>query len=100
MFISKFSASTVLEKLEMMAKKLNFRMTGKKEFVVRFEGTKDGRKGKVAMMMEVFGVAPEVAVVEFSKCGGDTLEYVKLCDEQLRPSLKDIVWSWQGDIHI
>jgi 5'-AMP-activated protein kinase catalytic alpha subunit len=99
MFISKFSASTVLEKLEMMAKKLNFRMTGKKEFVVRFEGTKDGRKGKVAMMMEVFGVAPEVAVVEFSKCGGDTLEYVKLCDEQLRPSLKDIVWSWQGDNH-
>jgi len=99
MFISKFSASTMLEKLEVMAKKLNLKITGKKEFVVRMEGAREGRKGKVAMTMEVFEVAPEVAVVEFSKCGGDTLEYVKMCEEQLRPSLKDIVWSWQGDNH-
>lgn len=96
-FISKFSASSVLMKLEEMAKKLNFRITGKNEFVVRMEGATEGRKGKVAMMVEVFEVAPEIAVVEFFKCGGDTMEYVKLCDEQVRPSLKDIVWSWQGD---
>jgi 5'-AMP-activated protein kinase catalytic alpha subunit len=49
------------------------------------------------MTVEVFEVAPEVAVVEFSKSAGDTLEYVKFCEEQVRPSLKDIVWSWQGD---
>ncbi|XP_058728845.1 CBL-interacting serine/threonine-protein kinase 5-like [Vicia villosa] len=97
MFISKFSASNVLAKLEMMTKKFNFKITGKKEFVMRIEGPREGRKGKVAMTVEVFEVAPEVAVVEFSKCSGDTLEYVKLCEEQVRPSLKDIVWSWQGD---
>ncbi|KAL5176590.1 CBL-interacting serine/threonine-protein kinase 5 [Glycine soja] len=97
MFISKFSASTVLAKVEAVAKKLNFRVTGKKEFVVRMQGAEEGRKGKLAMMVEVFEVAPEVAVVEFSKSAGDTLEYVRFCDEQVRPSLKDIVWSWQGD---
>lgn len=97
MFISKFSASAVVAKLEGMAKKLNFRVTGKKEFTVRMQGMKEGRKGKLAMTMEVFEVAPEVAVVEFSKSAGDTLEYVKFCEEQVRPSLKDIVWSWQGD---
>ncbi|KAG5016390.1 hypothetical protein GLYMA_08G218400v4 [Glycine max] len=97
MFISKFSASTVLAKVEAVAKKLNFRVTGKKEFVVRMQGAEEGRKGNLAMTVEVFEVAPEVAVVEFSKSAGDTLEYVRFCDEQVRPSLKDIVWSWQGD---
>ncbi|KAJ1428496.1 Serine/threonine-protein kinase, active site [Sesbania bispinosa] len=97
MFISKFSASAVLGKLEAVAKKLNFRVTGKKEFMVRMQGAEEGRKGKLAMTVEVFEVAPEVAVVEFSKSAGDTLEYIKFCEDQVRPSLKDIVWSWQGD---
>ncbi|XP_027339989.1 CBL-interacting serine/threonine-protein kinase 25-like isoform X2 [Abrus precatorius] len=97
MFISKFSASAVLAKLEAVAKKLNFRVTGKKEFMVRMQGATEGRKGKLAMTVEVFEVAPEVAVVEFSKSAGDTLEYLKFCEEEVRPSLKDIVWSWQGD---
>ena len=79
-----------------MAKKLNFRVTGK-EFMVRMQGATEGRKGKLAMTVEVFEVAPEVAVVEFAKSAGDTLEYIKFCEDQVRPSLKDIVWSWQGD---
>ncbi|CAJ1951409.1 unnamed protein product [Sphenostylis stenocarpa] len=97
MFICKFSASAVMAKVEATAKKLNFRVTGKKEFAVRMQGEEEGRKGKLAMTVEVFEVAPEVAVVEFSKSAGDTLEYVKFCEEQVRPSLQDIVWSWQGD---
>ncbi|KAK7255134.1 hypothetical protein RIF29_28537 [Crotalaria pallida] len=97
MFISKFSASAVLAKLETVAKKLNFRVTGKKEFMVRMQGNREGRKGKLGMTVEVFEVAPEVAVVEFNKSSGDTFEYIKFCEEEVRPSLKDIVWSWQGD---
>ncbi|KAI4329395.1 hypothetical protein L6164_021663 [Bauhinia variegata] len=97
MFISKFSASAVLAKLETVAKKLNFRVTGKKDYMVRMQGATEGRKGKVAMTVEVFEVAPEVAVVEFSKSSGDTLEYIKFCEDEVRPALKDIVWSWQGD---
>ncbi|TKY48018.1 CBL-interacting serine/threonine-protein kinase 5 [Spatholobus suberectus] len=97
MFISKFSASAVLAKLEAVAKKLEFKVTGKKEFMVRMQGATEGRKGKLAMTVEVFEVAPEVAVVEFSKSAGDTLEYIKFCEDQVRPSLQDIVWSWQGD---
>ncbi|KAK7270623.1 hypothetical protein RJT34_25925 [Clitoria ternatea] len=96
-FISKLSASAVLAKFETVARKLNFRVTARKECMVKIQGGKEGRKGKLGMTVEVFEVAPEVAVVEFSKSAGDTLEYVKLCEEQVRPSLKDIVWSWQGD---
>ncbi|XP_028766470.1 CBL-interacting serine/threonine-protein kinase 5-like [Neltuma alba] len=97
MFTTKFSAAAVVGKLEAVARKLNLRITGRKEYMMRMQGTTEGRKGKLGMTVEVFEVAPEVAVVEFSKSSGDTLEYVKLCEEQVRPALKDIVWSWQGD---
>ena len=98
-FISKLSASAVVGKLENVAKKLNLKVMGKKDFMVRMQGTTEGRKGKLGMTVEVFEVAPEVAVVEFSKSAGDSLEYIKFCEEEVRPSLKDIVWSWQGDAH-
>ncbi|XP_016486416.1 CBL-interacting serine/threonine-protein kinase 25-like [Nicotiana tabacum] len=97
MFTSKSSASTIMSKLESLAKKMNFKIESAKEFKVKMQGTSEGRKGKLSVMAEVFEVAPEVAVVEFSKSAGDTFEYRKLCEEDIRPSLKDIVWTWQGE---
>ncbi|XP_009793885.1 CBL-interacting serine/threonine-protein kinase 25-like [Nicotiana sylvestris] len=97
MFTSKSSASTIMSKLESLAKKMNFKIESAKEFKVKMQGTSEGRKGKLSVMAEVFEVAPEVAVVEFSKSAGDTFEYKKLCEEDIRPSLKDIVWTWQGE---
>ncbi|KAL3511970.1 hypothetical protein ACH5RR_024687 [Cinchona calisaya] len=97
LFTSKCSASVIMGKLETLAKKLNFKIVGAKEFTLKMQGVSDGRKGKLSVKAEVFEVAPEVAVVEFSKSAGDTLEYKKFCDEDVRPALKDIVWSWQGE---
>ena len=97
MFTSKYSASAIVTRLQAVASRLNFSVTSVKEFKVKMEGKMDGRKGKLAVTAEVFEVAPEVAVVELSKSAGDTLEYKKLCDEEVRPALKDIVWSWQGE---
>ncbi|GKV26966.1 hypothetical protein SLEP1_g36175 [Rubroshorea leprosula] len=97
LFTSKCSASSIMERLESMAKKLNFNVLSAKEFKVKLQGKAEGRKGKLAVTAEVFEVVPEVAVVAFSKSAGDTLEYAKFCEEDLRPALKDIVWSWQGE---
>ncbi|KAF3450971.1 hypothetical protein FNV43_RR07060 [Rhamnella rubrinervis] len=97
MFTSKCSASAIMAKLEAVAKNLNFRVFCEKEFKVKLQGKVEGRKGKLGVTMEVFEVAPELAVVEFSKSAGDTLEYAKFCEEDVRPALKDIVWSWQGE---
>ncbi|KAK2986493.1 hypothetical protein RJ640_021368 [Escallonia rubra] len=97
MFTSKRSPSAIMEKLAAAAKKLGFKMVGVKEYTMKMEGAKEGRKGKLAVTAEVFEVAPEVAVVEFSKSAGDTLEYKKFCEEDVRPALDDIVWSWQGE---
>uniref|UniRef100_A0A5B7AMK3 non-specific serine/threonine protein kinase n=1 Tax=Davidia involucrata TaxID=16924 RepID=A0A5B7AMK3_DAVIN len=97
MFTSKCSASAIMAKLELVAKKLNFKVMNVKEFKMKLQGASEGRKGKLLVTAEVFEVAPEVAVVEFSKTAGDTLEYSKFCEEDVRPALKDIVWSWQGE---
>lgn len=97
MFTSKCSASGIVGKLEALARRLNFGVVSLKDFKLKLQGKKEGRKGKLAVTAEVFEVAPEVVVVEFAKCAGDTLEYKKFCEEDVRPALKDIVWSWQGE---
>ncbi|KAK6912297.1 NAF domain [Dillenia turbinata] len=96
-FTSKISAPAIIAKLEAVAKKLKFKVISVKEFKLKMQGTSEGRKGKLAVTAEVFEVAPDVSVVEFSKSSGDTLEYHKFCAEDVRPALKDIVWSWQGE---
>ncbi|KAM6586032.1 hypothetical protein CsatB_013034 [Cannabis sativa] len=97
MFTSKCSALAILVKLQSVAKKLNFGFCLEKEYKVKMSKKIEGRKGKLAVVAEVYEVAPELAVVEFSKSSGDTFEYNKFCDEDVRAALKDIVWSWQGD---
>ncbi|KAH7841024.1 hypothetical protein Vadar_024607 [Vaccinium darrowii] len=97
MFTSRCSAEAIVDKIEVAAEGLKFGVAKEKDFKLRLEGTAEGRKGKLAVTAEVYEVAAEVAVVEFSKSAGDTLEYVKFCEEDVRPALKDIVWTWQGD---
>jgi len=96
-FTSKCSVSEIVTKIESAAESLRFKVKKVKDFKLRLQGLIEGRKGKLAVTAEIYEVAPELAVVEFSKCSGDTFEYVKLFEEDVRPALKDIVWSWQGE---
>ncbi|KAG6411776.1 hypothetical protein SASPL_129860 [Salvia splendens] len=48
-----------------------------------------GRKGKLGIAADIFSVV----VVEVKKSSGDTLEYNQFCSKELRPALKDIVWT-------
>ncbi|KAG7973374.1 hypothetical protein I3843_07G224300 [Carya illinoinensis] len=97
MFTSRCAVASIVAKIESVAKGLSFRVAKAKDFKVRFEAPIDGRKGRLAVTAEVFEVAPEVAIVQFSKSAGDTLEYVKFFEDSVRPALKDIVWTWQND---
>ncbi|GMI95111.1 SNF1-RELATED PROTEIN KINASE 3.24, CBL-interacting protein kinase 5 [Hibiscus trionum] len=97
MFTSRCSAGDIMAKIEDVAKGLNFKVRKARDFKMRLQGSSEGRKGRLSVTAEVFEVAPEVAIVEFSKSTGDTLEYAKFCEDDVRPALKDIVWTWQGD---
>ncbi|KAK4771354.1 hypothetical protein SAY87_031886 [Trapa incisa] len=81
MFTSRCSASAIVGKIEGVAKKLNFGVLSVKDYKVKLQGRSEGRKGKLGVTADVFEVAPEVVLVEFSKSSGDTLEYKKFCED-------------------
>ncbi|KAG6421193.1 hypothetical protein SASPL_117743 [Salvia splendens] len=91
-FATTTPASSVISKLEEVGKTRNFRVK-KSESCVRLEGMERGRKGKLGIAADIFSVAASVVVVEVKKASGDTLEYNQFCSKELRPALKDIVWT-------
>ncbi|KFK27772.1 hypothetical protein AALP_AA8G426900 [Arabis alpina] len=97
MFTSRWSVTEIMAKIEGIGKEMNMKVKTTKDFKVKLQGKTEGRKGQISVTAEVFEVAPEVAVVEFCKSAGDTLEYNRLYEEEVRPALKDLVWSWHGD---
>ncbi|TQD86116.1 hypothetical protein C1H46_028289 [Malus baccata] len=91
-FVTTLSASSVISKLEEVATAGKFRIK-KSDSMVRLQGQESGRKGKLAIAAEIFAVTPSFLVVEVKKDNGDTLEYNQFCSKELRPALKDIVWT-------
>ncbi|KAB2618790.1 CBL-interacting serine/threonine-protein kinase 6 [Pyrus ussuriensis x Pyrus communis] len=85
-------ASSVISKLEEVAVAGKFRIK-KSDSMVRLQGQESGRKGKLAIAAEIFAMTPSLLVVEVKKDNGDTLEYNQFCSKELRPALKDIVWT-------
>lgn len=89
-------ASTIVSKFEEIARtEQRFRCV-KKDGTLKLQGSKEGRKGQLAIDAEIFEITPAFYVVEMKKTSGDTLEYKEFYNQDLKPSLKDIVWTWQG----
>lgn len=96
-FTSAKPATTIISKLEEIGKRLRLRVKKKDGGVLKMEGSKEGRKGVLAIDAEIFEVTPTFHLVEIKKTNGDTLEYQKMWKQEMRPALKDIVWAWHGD---
>ncbi|KAI3764886.1 hypothetical protein L2E82_14903 [Cichorium intybus] len=96
-FITKQSTSEIVSKLQEVASTEQFQITTLPDGTVRMQACKEGRKGQLAIDAEIFEVTPSFHVVEVKKFAGDTMEYERFRDQGLKPTLKDIVWSWQGD---
>lgn len=96
-FTSKQSTEIVFTKLEELARRLKLKFTNTDDGVLKLATTKEGRKGMLELDAEIFEIAPSFLLVELKKSNGDTFEYQKMMKDDIRPSLKDIVWAWQGD---
>ncbi|PIA42162.1 hypothetical protein AQUCO_02100194v1 [Aquilegia coerulea] len=94
-FTTKQTPAAIVSKLEEIAGTESFKVN-KKDGLVKLKCSKEGRKGQLAIDAEIFEVTPSFHVVEVKKAAGDTLEYQRFCYQDLKPSLKDIVWTWQG----
>jgi 5'-AMP-activated protein kinase catalytic alpha subunit len=95
-FMTQKPASAIVSKLEQIAETERF-MVKKQDGLVKLQGSKEGRKGQLAIDAEIFEVTPAFHVVEVKKSAGDTLEYERFCNKGLRPSLSDICWSSQSE---
>nr|APD15501.1 CIPK5 [Saccharum hybrid cultivar ROC22] len=95
-FMTQKPASAIVSKLEQIAETERF-MVKKQDGLVKLQGSKEGRKGQLAIDAEIFEVTPAFYVVEVKKSAGDTLEYERFCNKGLRPSLSDICWSSQSE---
>ena len=95
--MSKKPASIIISKLEEVCKQLRLKVKKKDGGLLKLEGSKEGRKGTLGVDAEIFEITPHFHMVELRKCNGDTMEYQKLFKQDIRPSLKDIVWTWQGE---
>lgn len=91
-FATTRTASSVIEKIEAVGKAVRFDVE-KRGNGVRLRGVESGRKGKLGVAAEIFAVTPSFLVVEVKKSSGDTFEYNQFCSKELRPALKDIVWT-------
>ncbi|XP_047980423.1 CBL-interacting protein kinase 2-like [Salvia hispanica] len=96
-FTSNKTAKAIISKLEEVATRVKMKVTKKDGGRLRFDGLREGRKGVVSIDAGIFEVGPDFHLVEMKKANGDTLEYEKLVKKEIRPSLKDIVWTWQGE---
>ncbi|KAF5445728.1 hypothetical protein F2P56_034757 [Juglans regia] len=90
-------ASSVISKLEEVAAKDGKFSVKKSGSRIRLQGHESGRKGKLAIEADIFAVTPSFLVVEVKKDNGDTLEYNQFCSKELRPALKDILWTSPAD---
>ncbi|XP_075485872.1 CBL-interacting protein kinase 2-like [Primulina tabacum] len=96
-FTSNQPAKNIISKMEDLAKQLKLKIMKKDGGLLKFEGSKAGRKGVLSIEAEIFEIAPDFHLVEMKKTNGDTLEFQKMMKQDVRPSLKDIVWTWQSD---
>ncbi|KAI4302651.1 hypothetical protein MLD38_038371 [Melastoma candidum] len=96
-FTAKKPASAIISKLEEIARRLRLKVQKKDGGIIKFEGSRAGRKGLLGIDAEIFEITPDFHLVEMKKTNGDTLEYQKVLKEDIRPALKDIVWAWQGE---
>ncbi|WZZ54480.1 hypothetical protein YC2023_054587 [Brassica napus] len=84
-------ANEIIDKIEEAAKPLGFDVQ-KKNYKMRLENVKAGRKGNLNVATEIFQVAPSLHMVQVSKSKGDTLEFHKFY-KKLSNSLENVVWT-------
>ncbi|KAK3408395.1 hypothetical protein EUGRSUZ_J00641 [Eucalyptus grandis] len=95
-FTSKCPANEIIHKIEELAKPLGFDVH-KKNYKMRLENIKAGRKGNLNVATEIFQVAPSLHMVEVRKAKGDTLEFHKFY-KNLSTCLEDVVWKTEEEM--
>lgn len=96
-FTSMSSASCIVSKLEEVAHQLRFEVKKKDQGCFTLEGCGEDMKDMMSIDIEVYEISPSFHLVEMKKCSGDLVDYQHLLRQNIRPTLNEIIWSWQGE---
>ncbi|WOL11034.1 hypothetical protein Cni_G19795 [Canna indica] len=91
-FLSKEPVSTIISKLEEIAKVVDFAVR-RKDCRVSLEGTREGEKGPLTIAAEIFELTPSIVVIEVKKKAGDSEAYEEFCEKELKPGLRHLVYE-------
>jgi 5'-AMP-activated protein kinase catalytic alpha subunit len=88
-FVSNAPVSTIISKLEEIAKLVSFTVR-KKGCRVSLEGSREGIRGPLTIAAEIFELTPSLVVVEVKRKAGDRGEYEDFCSKELKPCLENL----------
>ncbi|KAM0050095.1 putative protein kinase CAMK-CAMKL-CHK1 family [Helianthus debilis subsp. tardiflorus] len=89
-FVSGASVSNIVSKLEEIGKMVSFTVR-KKGFRVSLEGSREGVKGPLTIVVEIFELTPSLRLVEVKKKAGDRVEYDEFFDRELLPGIRTLM---------
>uniref|UniRef100_A0A0E0LCE7 non-specific serine/threonine protein kinase n=1 Tax=Oryza punctata TaxID=4537 RepID=A0A0E0LCE7_ORYPU len=89
-FVSGAPVADIIAKLEEIAGMVSF-TARTKDCQVSIEATRNGQKGALAISAKVFELTPELVMVQVCKKAGDTAEYRRFCDNELKAGLRGLV---------
>ncbi|XP_055801106.1 CBL-interacting serine/threonine-protein kinase 24 [Solanum dulcamara] len=90
-FVSRQPANVIIETIEAAAESLGLKVNTH-NYKTRIEGVTANRAGQIAVVLEVFQVAPSLFMVDVRKAAGDTLEYHKFY-KTFCTKIDDIIWK-------
>ncbi|XP_022890998.1 CBL-interacting protein kinase 18-like [Olea europaea var. sylvestris] len=96
-FTSTKPVSAIISKLEDVAGNLKFRVKKKDQGLMRLEGFK-GMNGILSIDVEIFEITSSFHLIEMKKSSGDSVDYQMMLKQDVRPALREIVWTWQGEL--
>ncbi|XP_064943678.1 CBL-interacting protein kinase 24-like isoform X3 [Musa acuminata AAA Group] len=89
-FVSRQPAKTIIATIEAVAESIGFKVHSQ-NYKMRLEGVSTIKMHQLAVVLEVFEVAPSLFMVDVRKVSGDTLEYHKFY-KNLCNKLENIIW--------
>ncbi|XP_027338162.1 CBL-interacting serine/threonine-protein kinase 20-like [Abrus precatorius] len=95
-FTTRKPLSIILSKLEDVAQVDGRFNVIKKNGIVILKENKTPMRNQLIIEAEIFEVTSSFHIVEVKKIDGDTLAYWRFWNRYLKPSLNEIVWTWQG----
>ncbi|EOA16628.1 hypothetical protein CARUB_v10004801mg [Capsella rubella] len=89
-FVSRRAPNEIIANIEAVADSIGFK-SHTRNFKTRLEGLSSIKAGQLAVVIEIYEVAPSLFMVDVRKAAGETLEYHKFY-KKLCAKLENIIW--------